>query len=36
MAINVMQKDPNKGSLRGKIKRAAWDDTYLAQLLALF
>jgi len=36
MAINVMQKDPTKGSLRGKIKRAAWDDTYLAQLLALF
>jgi predicted transposase YbfD/YdcC len=36
MAINVMQKDPTKGSLRGKIKRAAWDDTYLTQLLALF
>ncbi|CCV09061.1 hypothetical protein MESS2_810035 [Mesorhizobium metallidurans STM 2683] len=36
MAINVMQKDPTKGSLHGKFKRAAWDDTYLAQLLALF
>jgi predicted transposase YbfD/YdcC len=36
MAINVMQKDPTKGSLRGKFKRAAWNDTYLAQLLALF
>ena len=35
MAINVMQKHPTKGSLRGKFKRAAWDDTYLAQLLAL-
>jgi predicted transposase YbfD/YdcC len=23
MAINVMQKDPSKGSLRGKFKRAA-------------
>ena len=36
MAINVMQKDPTKGSLRGKLKRAGWDDTYLARLLALF
>ncbi len=36
MAINVMQKDTTKGSLRGKLKRAGWDDTYLVQLLALF
>ena len=36
MAINVIQKDPTKGSLRGKLKRAGWDDTYLASLLALF
>jgi hypothetical protein len=36
MAINVMQKDPTKGSLRGKFKRAGWNDTYLASLLALF
>ena len=36
MAINVMQKDPAKGSLRGKFKRAGWNDTYLASLLALF
>ena len=36
MAINVMQKDATKGSLRGKIKRAGWDDAYLARLLALF
>jgi predicted transposase YbfD/YdcC len=36
MAINVMQKDPTKGSLRGKFKRAAWNDTYLTSLLALF
>jgi predicted transposase YbfD/YdcC len=36
MAINLIQKDPTKGSLRGKIKRAAWDNAYLAQLLALF
>ena len=29
MAINVMQKDATKGSLRGKFKRAGWDDAYL-------
>lgn len=36
MALNVMQKDTAKGSLRGKFKRAGWDDTYLASLLARF
>ena len=36
MALNVMQKDPTKGSLRGRIKRAGWDDRYLKTLLALF
>ena len=36
MALNVMQKDSTKGSLRGKFKRAAWNDAYLSSLLALF
>jgi predicted transposase YbfD/YdcC len=36
MALNLMQKDTAKGSLRGKFKRAGWDDAYLARLLALF
>ena len=36
MAINIMQKDKEKGSLRGKIKRAGWDDTYLMKLIGLF
>jgi len=36
MALNVMQKETSKGSLRGKFKRAGWDDTYLTKLLALF
>ena len=36
MALNIMRKDPAKGSLRGKIKRAAWEDAYLASLMALF
>ena len=36
MALNVMQKDTTKGSLRGRIKRAGWDENYLKTLLALF
>jgi predicted transposase YbfD/YdcC len=36
MAINVMQKDNERGSSRGKIKRAGWDEAYLARLLTLF
>ena len=35
MAINAMQRDTTKGSLRGRFKRAGWDDTYLTSLLAL-
>jgi predicted transposase YbfD/YdcC len=36
MALNVMQKDGSKESLRGKFQRAGWDNAYLARLLALF
>jgi predicted transposase YbfD/YdcC len=36
MAINPIQRDTTKGSLRGKFKRAGWDDAYLTNLLALF
>jgi predicted transposase YbfD/YdcC len=36
IALNVIQKDGSKGSLRGKLKRAAWDESYLRTLLALF
>ena len=36
MALNAMQKEGSKGSLRGKFKRAGWDDAYLTSLLALF
>jgi hypothetical protein len=31
VAMNLMQKDGEKGSLRGKIKRADWDEAYLAR-----
>ena len=36
MALNVMQKDVAKGPLRGKFKRAGWEEAYLARLLTLF
>jgi predicted transposase YbfD/YdcC len=36
MALNAVQKDTSKGSLRGKFRRAGWDERYLARLLALF
>ena len=36
MAINAMQKEGSKGSLRGKFKRAEWDDGFLYRLLELF
>jgi predicted transposase YbfD/YdcC len=36
MAINAMQQEGSKGSLRGKFKRAGWNDPYLIRLLALF
>jgi len=31
-----MQKEGSKGSLRGKFKRAGWDDNYLVRLLEMF
>jgi len=36
MALNVIQAEPSKGSSRGKLKRAGWDDAYLVRLLKLF
>ena len=36
MAINAMQKEGSKGSLRGKFKRASWNNDYLSRLLTLF
>jgi hypothetical protein len=33
LALNLARLEPSKGSLRGKLKRAGWDDTFLAQLL---
>ena len=36
LALNAVRKDPAKGSLRVKLKRAAWSNDYLSKLLALF
>jgi predicted transposase YbfD/YdcC len=36
MALNAMQKEGSKGSLRGKFKRAAWNDEFLCSLLSQF
>ncbi len=36
MAINAMQKEGSKSSLRGKFKRAGWDDDFLYRLMEMF
>lgn len=36
LALNAVRKDPGKGSLRVKLKRAAWNNEYLNKLLTLF
>ncbi len=36
MAINAMQTEGSKGSLRGKFKRAGWDHPFLFKLLEAF
>ncbi len=36
MALNAMQKEGSRGSLRGKLKRAGWDNAYLTRPLAQF
>ena len=35
MAMNILQKDKEKGSLRGKIKRAGWDEAFLTKLISM-
>jgi predicted transposase YbfD/YdcC len=36
MALNVMRKEETKMSQCGKLKKAAWNNSYLVKLLALF
>lgn len=33
LALNLLRADPAKGSIRGKVKRAGWQDDYLLSLL---
>lgn len=34
IALNLIRQHPDKGSIKGKIKRAGWDDRFLLALLA--
>lgn len=36
LALNLAKLEPSKGSMRGKLKCAGWDNAFLAQLLAQF
>ena len=36
MVLNAIQTEGSKGSLRGKLKRAGWDNAYLTRLMAIF
>lgn len=33
LALNLARLEPTKGSMKGKLKRAGWDDAFLTQLL---
>jgi predicted transposase YbfD/YdcC len=33
LALNILRQHPDKGSIKGKIKRAGWDETFLLSLL---
>ncbi|MCW5698453.1 MAG: transposase [Rhodospirillales bacterium] len=35
-ALNLARPEPSKGSMKGKRKRAGWDNAFLAQLLTQF
>jgi predicted transposase YbfD/YdcC len=36
LALNVAKLEGSKGSMKGKLKRAGWDDAFLSRLLAQF
>ena len=33
LALNLLRQHPDKGSIKGKIKRAGWDDAFLVSLI---
>ena len=36
MALNLARLEPSKGSMRGKLKRAGWDNDFLVAILVQF
>ena len=36
LTLNLARLEPSKGSMRGKLKRAGWDDTFLVNMLSQF
>lgn len=36
LALNLAKLEPSKGSMRGKLKQAGWDNAFLAQILIQF
>ena len=36
LALNLARLEPGKGSMRGKLKRAGWDNSFLISILAQF
>jgi hypothetical protein len=36
VAVSLLKRDESKGSLKGKRKRAGWNETFLLHLLGLF
>ena len=36
LALNLAHLEPSKGSMKGKLKRAGWDNDFLATLLSQF
>ena len=36
LALNLARLEPSKGSMRGKLKRAGWDDNFLINVLSQF
>jgi predicted transposase YbfD/YdcC len=33
LALNILKTHPDKGSIKGKIKRAGWNDAFLLSML---
>ena len=36
LALNLVRLEPSKGSMRGKLKRAGWDNNFLLSIMSQF